>query len=75
MDVKLNVFKEDDNKGSQLVNNFTMGEADFPQFMHLKNKLLIAAENFVREENVSLVLATAFFKDMVEQLKLAYRAG
>ena len=33
LDVKLKVFKEDDNKEFRLVQNLTMGEADFNEFM------------------------------------------
>ena len=32
-DVKLNVSKKDDSKEFQLVQNLTLGEADFNQFM------------------------------------------
>ena len=47
--VKLKAFKEDDNKEFRLVQNLTMGEADFNQFMRLRNQLVNAAENFARE--------------------------
>ena len=47
-----------------------MGEADFSQFMHLKNQLVIAAENFVREENLLQVVIPTMSKDMDEQVKL-----
>ena len=49
LDVKLNVFKKDDNKDFRLVQNLTLGEADFNQFMRLRIQLVIAAENFGRE--------------------------
>ena len=48
LDVKLKTFKKDDNKEFQLVQNLTAGEADFNQFMPLRNRLLIAAEKFAR---------------------------
>ena len=48
-----------------------MGEADFNQFMRLRNQLVISAENFTREENFSPVLLPTLSKDMNEQLKLA----
>ena len=71
LDVKLNVFEEGDNKDFLLVQNLTVGVADFNQFMPLRNQLVIAAENFAREENLSLRLIPTLFKDMDEQLKLA----
>ena len=33
LDVTLNVFQKDDNKDFQLVQNLTMGDADFNQFI------------------------------------------
>ena len=48
-----------------------MWEADFNQFMGLRNQLVTAAENFAREENLTLVLIPTMTKDLDEQLKLA----
>ena len=56
LDVKLKVFRKDDKKEFRLVQNLTMGEAVFNQFMRLRNQLVIAAENFDREENLTPVL-------------------
>ena len=69
--VKLNVFKENDNKEFRLVQNLTLGEADFNQFMRLRNQLVIAAENFAGEENWTPLLLPTMSKDMEEQLKLS----
>ena len=52
---------------------FTMGDANFNQFMRLRNQLVIAAENFAREENLSTVLIPTTSKDMDEQLKQAHK--
>ena len=73
MDVKLKVFKEDDNKEFRLVQNLTMGEADFNQFMRLRNELVNEAKNFAIEENLTPVLMPKISKDMDEQLKLAHK--
>ena len=73
LDVKLKVFKKDDNKEFGLVQNLTRGEADFNQFMRLRYQLVIAAENSVRGENLIPVLIPTMSEDMDEQLKLAYR--
>ena len=48
LDVQLKVFKKDDNKEFQLVQNVAMGEADFNQFRRLRNQLANAAESFAR---------------------------
>ena len=42
--------------------------------MQLRNQLVIAQENFRREENLSPVLIPAMSKNMEKQLKLAHNA-
>ena len=73
LDVKLNVFKKVDNREFQPVQNLTMGEANFNQFMRLRNQLVIAAENNAKEENLSPVSVPTMSKNMHEQLKLAHK--
>ena len=73
LDVKLKVFRKDDNKEFRLVQNLTMGEADFNQFMRLRNQLVNAAENFAKEESLTPVLIPTMSRDMNEQLKLAHK--
>ena len=72
LDMKLKVFKKDENKEFRLVQNFTMGEADFNQFMRLRNHLVNVAENFAREENLTPVLIPTVSKGMDEPLQLAH---
>ena len=72
LDVKLKVFRNDDEKEFRLVQSLTMGEADFNQFVRLRNQLVNAAENIARE-NLTRVLIPAMSKDMDEQIKLAHR--
>ena len=50
LDVKRKVFKKDDNKELRLVQNFTMGEANFNQSLQLRNQLVSAAENSVERK-------------------------
>ena len=73
LDVKLELFKKDDNKDFRLVQNFTMEEEDFNQFIRLRNQLVNAAENFAREEILKPVLITTKSKDMADQIKLAHK--
>ena len=73
LDVKLKVFKKDDNKKFRLVQNLTMGEADFNQFMRFRNQLVSAAEKILREENLTPVLIPTMSRDVDEQLKLAHK--
>ena len=73
MDVKLKVFRKDDKKEFRRVQKFTIGEADFNQFMRLRNQLVNAAEKIAREENLTAELIPTLSKDKEEQLKLAHK--
>ena len=73
MDVKLKVSYKDEYKEIRLAQNLTKGEADFDQFMRLRNQLVIAAQDFAREENLSQALIPIMSKDMDEQLKLTQK--
>ena len=50
-----------------------MGEADFIQFIRLRNQLVVAVRDFSREEDLSPVQVKLLAKDMEEQLKLTHR--
>ena len=50
-----------------------MGEADFNQFIRQRNQLVVAADNFLIEQNSSSVLQSTLSKDMEEQLKLVHK--
>ena len=74
LDIKLKVFKrEDKNAEFRLRPNFSMGEADFNQFIRQRNQLVVAADNFLREENLSPILQSTLSKDMEEQPKLVHK--
>ena len=49
-----------------------MGEADFNQYIRQRNQLVVAADNFLREQNLPPVLQSTLSKDMEEQLKLVH---
>ena len=73
LDVKLKILRKDDKKEFRLVQNLTMGEADFNLLMRLRNQLVNAAETFAREESLTTVLIPTMSRDMDEQLKLAHK--
>ena len=74
LDIKLKVFeREDKNAEFRLRQNFSMGEADFNQFIRQRNQLVVAADNFLREQKLSPVLRSTLSKDMEEQLKLVHK--
>ena len=74
LDNKLKVFKREDKIADfRLRQNLSMGEADFNQFIQQRNQLVVAADNFLREENLSPILQPTLCKDMEEQLKLVHK--
>ena len=73
LDVKLKVFKKDENVEFPSVQNLTMGETDFNQFTRLRNQLVVAVRNFSEEENLPVMPVKLLAKDTEEQLKLTHR--
>ena len=52
-----------------------MGEADFIQFIRLKNQLVVAVRDFSKDENLPPVQVKLLAKDMEEQLKLTLKVA
>ena len=74
LDNKPNVFKREDKNGEfRLRQNLSVGEADFDQFIRQRNQLVVAADTFLKEQNLSPVLQSTLSKDMEEQLKLVHK--
>ena len=73
LDVKLKVFKRDENKQFRLAQNLTMGEADFNQFIRLSNQLVVAVTDFSKEENLPPVQVKLLSNDKEEQLRLSQK--
>ena len=73
LDMKFKVSKKDDNNDFSLLQNLTMTEADFNEFMPLRNQLVIATENSGQGENLSPVLIPTMSKDMDDQFKVALK--
>ena len=74
LDFKLKVFKrEDKNAEFRLRENFSMGEADFNQFIRQRNTLVVAADNFLGKQKLSPVLQSTLSKDMEKQLNLVHK--
>ena len=73
LDIKLKVFKrEDKNAEFRLRQNLSMEEADFNQFIRQRNQLVVAADHFLRQQNLAAVLQSTLSEDMEEQLKLVH---
>ena len=72
LNVKFKAFKKGGNKKFRLAQNLTMGEADFNQFVRLRNQLVVAVRDFSKEEILPLVQVKLLAKNMEEQLKLTH---
>ena len=48
-------------------------EGDFNQFIRQRNQFDVAADKFLREQNMSPVLQSTLSRDMEEQLKLVHK--
>ena len=73
-DFQLIVFKREDKKAEfRLKQNFTMGKTYFNQSIRQRNHLVVAADNFLREQTLQAVLQSTLSKDMEEQLKLVHK--
>ena len=74
LDIKLKVFKREDKIAEFRLRQYhSTGEADFNQFIRQRNQLVVAADNFLREENLTPVLQSTLCKDMEEQMKLVHK--
>ena len=75
LDIKLKVFKrEDKNAKFRLRQNSGMGEAEFNQVILQRIQLVPAADNFLREQNLShKVFQSTLSKNMEEQLKFVQK--
>ena len=74
LDIKLKVFKrEDKNAEIRLRQNLSMGEADSNQFIWQRSQLVVAPDNFLREQKLSPVLQSTLSKDKEEQPKFVHK--
>ena len=74
LDIKLKVLKREVKNGEfRLRQNLSMGETDFNQFIRQRNQLVVAADNFLKEQKLSPVLQSTLSKDMEEELKLVHK--
>ena len=74
LDNKLKVFKREEKIAEfWLRQNFTIGETDFNQFVRQGNQLVVATDNFLREQNLTPLLQSTQSKDVEEELKLVHK--
>ena len=68
------MFKREEKKAEfRLRQKLSMGEADFNLFIRQRNQLVVAADNFLREQNLLSVIQSTLSKDIEEQLKFVHK--
>ena len=73
-DIKLKVLKREDKIAEfRLRQNVSVGETGFNLFIRQRNQLVVAADKFLREQNLSPFLQSTLPKDMEEQLMLVHK--
>ena len=51
----------------------SLGQYDFKQFLRLRNQLIVAADNFTKEENLPYINVVGLSRDIDEQLKHVHK--
>ena len=73
LDLKLKLFKKDENKDFWSAQTLRMGEVHFNQFIWLSNQLVVAVRDFSKEENLPPVQVKLLAKDTDDQVKLVHK--
>ena len=67
------MFRKDDTRDFRLVQNITLGESDLSIFVRLRNQPAVMAEQFGREQSLSLIQITTMSNDTEKQLKPVHK--
>ena len=73
LEVQFKVFKKyiaNEFKQYQCV---SLGQCHFKEFLRLRNQLIVAADNFTKEENLPYIIVVGLSRDIDEQLKHVHK--
>ena len=73
LEVKFKVFKKDIANEFKRYQCVSLGQYDFKQFLRLRNQLIVAADNFTKEENLPYINVVGLSRDIDEQLKHVHK--
>ena len=73
LEVQFKVFKKDIANKVKRYQRASLGQYDFKQFSWLRNQLIVAADNFTKEENLPYINVVGLSRDSDEQLKHVHK--
>ena len=73
LEIHFKVFKEDIANEFKRYQCVSLGQYDFKQFLRLRNQLIVAADNFTKEENLPYINVVGLSRDIDEQLKHVHK--
>ena len=73
LEIHFKVFKRDIANAIKRYQCVSLGQYDFKQFLRLRKKLIVAADNFTKEENLPYINVVGLSKDIDEQLKHVHK--
>ena len=71
--MQFKVFKKDIANEFKQYQCVSLGQYDFKQFLRLRNQLIVAADNFTKEENLPYINVVGLSRDIGEQLKHVHK--
>ena len=73
LEIHLEVFKKDIANEFKQYQCVSLGQYDFKQLLRLRNQLIVAADNFTKEENLPYINVVGLSRDIDEQLKHVHK--
>ena len=73
LEIHFKVFKKDIASEFKLYQCVSLGQYDFKQFLRLRNQLIVAADNFTKEEKLPYINVVGLSRDIGERLKHVHK--
>ena len=73
LQIHFKVFKKDIANEFKRYQCVSLGRYDFKQILRLRNQLIVAADNFAKEENLPYINVVGLSRDIEEQLKHVHK--
>ena len=73
LEIHFKVFRKDIANEFKRYQCVSLGQYDIKQFLRLRNQLIVAADNFTKEENLPYINVVGLSRDLGEQLKHVHK--
>ena len=73
LEIHFKVFKKDIANEFKRYQCVSLGQYDFRHFLRLRSQLIVAADNFTKEENLPYINVVGMSRDIDEQLKHVHK--